>query len=123
MLDLAQREYGALGHMLEPAQFPDELFGFHAQQVVEKAIKAWICLKGTDYPHVHDLKLLYQVLEDAGEGDLAPFRELIHLSDFAVHFRYDVYDDEALDRQATLANVGRLVERVTGPVAGAQPTP
>jgi len=30
--------------------FADEIFGFHAQQAVEKGLKAWICLHGIEYP-------------------------------------------------------------------------
>jgi len=123
MLDLARRDYRALSNMLNPDAFAEEIFGFHAQQVVEKALKSWISLWGIVYPYEHDLRLLYQALEDAGERDIAPFRSLVHLSDFAVGFRYSVYDDELLDRQGTLDSVGRVVEHVNQLVGAAEAVP
>ena len=33
----------------------DAIFGFHAQQTVEKIFKAWLCLNGKEYPFTHDL--------------------------------------------------------------------
>jgi HEPN domain-containing protein len=40
MLTLAQRDFKALQVMLDVETFADEIFGFHAQQAVEKALKA-----------------------------------------------------------------------------------
>ncbi len=39
MLSYAQRDLQALGNMLDPAHFPEEVFGFLAQQAAEKALK------------------------------------------------------------------------------------
>lgn len=50
LLALAERDYQAaliLAHAEDPQ--PDAA-GFHLQQAVEKALKAWLGLKGIDYP-------------------------------------------------------------------------
>jgi len=47
MLRLAHKDFNALTGMLDNSLFADEIFGFHVQQAVEKAVKAlrlWHCL-------------------------------------------------------------------------------
>jgi HEPN domain-containing protein len=60
MLTLAQRDFKALQGMLDVETFADEIFGFHAQQAVEKALKAWLTLVGVEYPRTHDLEELLE---------------------------------------------------------------
>lgn len=50
MLRMAHKDFSALTDMLDNAVFADEIFGFHAQQAVEKALKAWLCAHGIAYP-------------------------------------------------------------------------
>jgi hypothetical protein len=40
LLDMANKDHSALSHMLDSTSFSDEVFGFHAQQTIEKALKA-----------------------------------------------------------------------------------
>ncbi len=40
MLRIAQRDLAALYGMADAAVFADEIFGFHAQQAIEKCLKA-----------------------------------------------------------------------------------
>lgn len=42
MLRMSGKDLSALKGMLEVETFSEEIFGFHAQQAVEKALKAWI---------------------------------------------------------------------------------
>ena len=42
ILGAARRDLLALSGMANQQQFADEIFGFPAQQVVEKALKAWL---------------------------------------------------------------------------------
>ena len=65
-LGIAERDYRALGGMRDPEVFSDEIFGFHVQQAVEKALKAWLCALGVPFPRTHDLDELGALLEDAG---------------------------------------------------------
>jgi HEPN domain-containing protein len=54
--------------MTDPGVFADEVFGFHAQQAIEKTLKAWIALLGQEYPFVHDVDALLNRLGGA-QGD------------------------------------------------------
>ncbi len=61
---------------------------FHAQQAVEKALKAVLTIKHIDFRRTHDLEELANLI---AEGTALPFtpREFRRLNPFAVEFRYD----------------------------------
>ena len=40
MLQMAQKDLHAIKAMKDPEKFENEIFGFHAQQAIEKALKA-----------------------------------------------------------------------------------
>ncbi len=44
MLRMAHKDFNALTGMQDNALFADVIFGFHVQQAVEKALKAWLCI-------------------------------------------------------------------------------
>lgn len=94
----------------------DDAVGFHAQQAVEKWLKAVIASRGEDFEFTHDLHRLV-MLASHGTGDL-PFDVdlVLTLTQYAVPLRYeDLLDAQPLDRDATVA----LVEQV-GQWAAAQ---
>ena len=75
LLSMALKDHNALAGMLDVKQFSEEVFGFHAQQTVEKALKAWIAVLGFIYPKSHDVSALIKILNDAGQ-DLTQFPDL-----------------------------------------------
>jgi HEPN domain-containing protein len=113
MISAAERDLRALRNMLDSEAFASEVFGFHAQQVAEKSLKAWISLMGREYPKTHSIRLLIVILEQAGL-DLPDLWELVELSAFAAQFRYEPFDmaEEPLNREEILQNVERLFDRV-----------
>ncbi|MBP6057551.1 MAG: hypothetical protein KA524_03880 [Nitrosomonas sp.] len=44
MLRMAHKDLNALIGMQDNPLFADEIFRFHIQQAVEKALKAWLCI-------------------------------------------------------------------------------
>jgi HEPN domain-containing protein len=54
LLSAATRDLKAIGNMLDPESFPDEIFGLLAQQTVEKSLKAWLALHGQTIPKTHN---------------------------------------------------------------------
>ena len=114
LLSSADKDLRAIKHMADPNIFADEVFGFHAQQAVEKTLKAWIALLGQEYPFIHDLDVLLNRLENQG-SDVSALRALVELNAFAVQFRYEAFEsqDEPLDRPAVAATVDRLFQRVS----------
>jgi HEPN domain-containing protein len=88
-----------LDRLLGDPLVPDDVLGFHAQQAVEKLLKAALASIGVAPPRTHDLGRLVAV---AGEAGLAPppaAREARRLAPWAVEFRYGDSLDDELDRR------------------------
>lgn len=68
---------------------PDEVVGFHAQQAVEKALKAVLAVRGIDYAFSHDLAYLGDLLTANGIDLPADVRAGEELRPWAVEFRYE----------------------------------
>jgi hypothetical protein len=94
---------------------PHAIFGFHAQQTIEKLLKALLAEKAIRYLRTHDLELLEQQLQDSGEILPATPIPLKELFDYAVAFRYDdSLPANAMDStqiRATLAVIREFVYR------------
>ena len=102
LLAAAKRDSPALHGMSDPDVFADEMFGFHAQQTVEKLLKAWLASLGETYPLSHDLASLLDMLSARGL-DVARFDELVDYTRYAVRLRYAPADPgtKPLDRETT----------------------
>lgn len=114
MLDLAHKDLKALKGMADVEQFDDEIFGFHAQQAVEKVLKAWLSFLGVGYPKTHDLEELFTLLEDQKQTVPENFRSLTDLTDFAVQFRYESFNDmgDAMDRELIMDHIQEFTDHV-----------
>jgi len=118
MLRLARRDLRAVQGMLDNHEmFPDEIFGFHAQQAVEKAAKAWLDGRGVEYPKTHDLDLLFELLTESGGQIPTACDDLRDLVDFSVQYRYEAFEELPLDRRGTLLLVTQFIEHVAVQVA------
>jgi HEPN domain-containing protein len=98
----AQEDATAVREFGENLDIADGIIGFHAQQAVEKWLKAVMARRGIPQARIHDIGRLLQLLEDDG-ADLPVFAErLDELTIYAVPFRYDdLLDAEPLDRKDT----------------------
>jgi len=113
MLAKSQEDLAALVVFEENTTISDEIFGFHAQQAVEKALKAWILAHDVEHPHIHDLNALLGELKSLGES-VAAYQSLIELNPFAIQFRYEEGSSMSaiVDRGSVLRKVKSLVELV-----------
>ncbi len=119
LLRMAHKDFSALTGMPDNALFADEIFGFHVQQAIEKALKAWLCAYDIAYPQTHDLARLLMLLERAG-ADVDQFWPLVQFTIFAVQARYEegLADlDEPLERAVEIENVRALFEVVEKGIA------
>lgn len=66
LLSKATQNEDVLDAALGGARISDEIFGFHAQQAVEKLLKARLVSLGVDYPKVHNLLTMVELLASAG---------------------------------------------------------
>ena len=74
---------------------PEEVIGFHAQQAIEKMLKAVLAFSGIRYRYTHDLVELLDALRAAGTAVSEDLNEVTRLSPFAAAFRYDALPEEA----------------------------
>jgi len=113
MIRMAHKDLKALKGMREPEIFEDEIFGFHAQQVIEKTLKAWLSLSGQQYPPTHNIGILLDLLQQHGI-DINQYWNLVDYSIFAVRSRYEENDisEVPLDREDTIEKVAYLFGRV-----------
>lgn len=88
LLAAAQRDRTGFRILLRDAESPVEIVLFHAQQAVEKLIKAVFSLNGVTYRRTHDLAELNELA--ARNGIAVPIdRELlVRLGPYGVEFRY-----------------------------------
>ena len=87
-------------------------------------MKAWIAALGDQYPLTHSIETLarrLQVLSVATE----PFERLAEFTPYAVTFRYEGVGPEAepIDREAMIALVDTLLERVRAEVRSGPDAP
>lgn len=113
LLRIAQRDLNALLGMLGSTLFADEIFGFHAQQAVEKALKAWLCSKNILYPLTHDLPRLLALLAQTGV-DIECYRSLDIYTVYGVEARYaeGEPDEPPINRNLAIERIGQLLEHV-----------
>jgi len=58
LLRRADSDLRACRRLADEPDMEDDVVGFHAQQAVEKAVKAVLVLHGVDFPRSHDLDFL-----------------------------------------------------------------
>lgn len=61
---------------------------FDAQQAAEKAIKAVMVSRGIEFPYIHELARLMDILESVGERIPATVRQSDRLTQYATATRY-----------------------------------
>jgi len=91
-------------HTLKLAEdCPTDTVVFHAQQCVEKYLKALLVVDGIDFPRTHSLSVLVELLEESKRPALTT-EEQERLNDYAATTRYPGdYEDISLEeaRRAT----------------------
>jgi len=115
MLDLAATDLRAVELMVGEPGFDDAIVGFHAQQAMEKSLKAWLAAVQGDYPFVHQIAILLENLEACGES-VDPFVVLARYSVYAVRSRYgdppEAPQGAPLDRAQALTHARTLFDHV-----------
>ena len=106
LLRLAHRDRSTLVLLARISEAPMASLGFHAQQAVEKALKAVSVSRGIETRRTHDLAALAE-FDVVGVTPLM-LDELRPLNPFAVEYRYDDEFESGLSRD----DVTELVERV-----------
>jgi HEPN domain-containing protein len=123
LLTKAKQDHYAMNCLLDDPSAPDEAVGFHAQQAVEKSLKAVLALRSVEYARTHQLQRLATLLRNAGIFCPPQIDEAVALTPYAVDLRYDmlpVRDDTAspFDRQWAKRCVACIAEWAAAVVEG-----
>lgn len=113
--DLAAfRALAALPHIRQAIAF------FHAQQAIEKSLKAVLFTRGVAYRRTHDLYELADQLSKAGIDLPSSADELAQINPYAVEFRYGDELIQTLDPAEVDAISARIVTWAAKTIAAAQ---
>lgn len=114
----AKQDELALEKLLDDPDIEDDLLGFHAQQAVEKLLKAVLARRRVDYPKTHNLRVLIELLAADGvtlPGELA---EIDTLTQFGTTFRYDTLLGAHAGERATWLPWIRTLRQFVEPLLG-----
>lgn len=101
LIKKAVEDEALLAEILSSRQISDEIFGFHCQQAAEKLLKAMLSKLGINFPRTHNLRLLMDLLTDAGHPLPANLSGIDTLTPYGTLFRYeDIPAEVELDREA-----------------------
>jgi HEPN domain-containing protein len=108
LLRKARDDEVAVRKFADDPDIADSVLGFHAQQAIEKALKAVLSVRDRRYPWTHDLRYLIELLDAAGSPLPLELSDARRLTPWAAEFRYGETIDERIDRARTV----RIVDAV-----------
>lgn len=120
MLESARRDAAAYQALVRNTAIHDSILGFHAQQVVEKAIKAVLFKHGVPVPRSHNIAQLLDVLDDAAVAAPPHADEIDSLNPYAVQARYGALDAGSLDRHVVEVWLNEVLAWAGLQVSGAE---
>ncbi len=123
LLLAAKRDEQAFRKLAEDPTLHDSLAGFHAQQAIEKALKAVLAQAGIAFRRTHDIAELLDRLEDSGLPAPPYADRLDELNPYAVEVRYGMIEPTGLIRTATAHWVREVIIWSSTYVQAAQRSP
>jgi HEPN domain-containing protein len=97
--------------LIDEDDIPDDGLGFHAQQAVEKRIKAVLAQNEVVYERTHNIAYLVKLLDDAGITKPDEADDLPNLSPWAAELRYGRPPGATPDRPTSKQSTARSVHR------------
>ena len=126
LLAKARDDRSMMATLMEAPSSPDWGIGFHAQQAVEKAMKAVLSERAVEYPRTHNLGELRELVQGAGLQGPPDGADLDVLTPYGAPLRYEsgaLESEEPLDRSWARGVVQRTLAWAEGLLgeAGKQP--
>lgn len=109
-LTAAMRDAQAYVKLASDPELHDSLAGFHAQQSIEKAIKAVLAHARVRFRRTHDIAELLDVLHDAGIASPPCADRLDEFNPYAIEMRYGLVEPEGLDRPGTETMISAVLD-------------
>ncbi|MGN6373674.1 MAG: HEPN domain-containing protein [Solirubrobacteraceae bacterium] len=121
LLRRAADDEAAVGAMLPLESVTDAILGFHAQQAVEKSIKAVLAARNVDFPFIHDIGGLAELCEEVGASLPGELDGVDRLTPYAAGLRYDDDQPSVVARETALKWATAAVAWARGQVQGEGP--
>jgi HEPN domain-containing protein len=90
----------AVARLIDEERIAPEILAFHAQQAVEKALKALLVRRQVEFPHIHAIAPLLNLCRVAGYEDVENLVEAATLTRYAVATRYPGEQDPVSRQEA-----------------------
>lgn len=101
LIEKANEDLVALRALIDRNEVADSIVGFHAQQAVEKSLKAVLADQGISYGRSHSIEYLLELVGDRGIELPFDAEQAGSLTGWSVEFRYEHPNEApALDREA-----------------------
>jgi HEPN domain-containing protein len=107
MLNMADRDMAAYRVLRDSNEVHFSVICFHAQQAVEKCLKAVLYFRRIEFRRTHDLTLLCELLAEHRIPLPFPIEEITRLTPCAVTLRYDDVEIEVANLD--VADLERIV--------------
>ncbi len=103
LLTAAERDRQAYDKLAADPDMHDSVAGFHAQQTVEKALKAVLARERLVFRRTHDIAELLDLIQDNGLSG-PPYADCLdELNPYAVEMRYGLVEPGPLNRSGVAA--------------------
>lgn len=117
LLSAASQDLAACQLLSTGSGIGDAVVGFHAQQSVEKSLKAVLSAHRIEFRRTHDLISLLDLLQDNHLPAPPGAAWLDELNPYAVEARYGTIDPEGLDRARALDAAAQVLAWAQSQVA------
>jgi len=112
-LEKAREDACVLEKLAADKEVADAIIGFHAQQAVEKMLKAVLTEKKIAFPWRHDLESLLDLLRENDVQFPAAWEQIADLTPFGAEYRYgrlpaEINECEPFDRQWALSIIRQM---------------
>jgi HEPN domain-containing protein len=94
LLRVAERDWKTVKLLAQHPDAPVSIVCFHAQQYLEKVMKAVLVSNAVIFRRTHDLGELAELLEQQGITPPMPTDKLMRLNPFAVTLRYQDFEQD-----------------------------
>jgi len=109
LLKKAEEDITLLAEVIASERISNEIFGFHAQQAAEKCLKAMLSELDVRFARTHNLRLLMDLLADAGHTLPSSLADLDLLTPYGTLLRYeDIPAQVDLDRKVIFEMISSL---------------
>jgi HEPN domain-containing protein len=107
----AENDLTTAAHTLKLGEAcPTDTVCFHAQQCVEKYLKAFLVLEGTDFPKTHDLERLVALIPAGSRPEISSEEQAV-LTEYATGARYPGWEQISLAAARRAVAVARRVRK------------